>query len=192
MPLKLNKLDKHQINTRFKGMTKFILSEYLKMQEIFSDQEIPYVEDKIRIDYVGLSSKSIGVISLLLGDNLHVEIPGMYDDPAEEKEMKESVLTAKIEAIAANTIGNTSSMPRWIAVKLGFQNYRFLTFNQYENEYFVYVLSEGNLGKITKVEEQIDPYIAHVTGAPFGGNLKPFNALKNTLKEFFGKTQEFS
>ena len=142
----LDKLDKHQIDTRFKGMIKFILNEYLKMQEIFSDQEIPYVEDKIRIDYVGLSSKSIGVISLLLGDILHVEIPGMYDDPAEEKEMKESVLTAKIEAIAANTIGNTSSMPRWIAVKLGFQNYRFLTFNQYENEYFLYVLSQGNLG----------------------------------------------
>ena len=58
----LEKLEKYQIETKFKGITKFILNEYREMQEVFSDQEIPYVEDKIRIDYLGLSSKSIGVI----------------------------------------------------------------------------------------------------------------------------------
>ncbi len=165
------------------------------MQEVFSDQEIPYVEDKIRIDYLGLSSKSIGVISLLLGEeDLNVETPGAgaYEDPAEEIEMKESVLTAKIEAIAANTIGNTNAMPKWIAVKLGFQNYRFLTFKKFENDYFLYFLSEGNLGKVQKVEEQLTPYLSQVTDKSFSGNLRPFNTLKLELKDFFDKTREFS
>ncbi|MFW9898146.1 MAG: hypothetical protein ACFFDO_02650 [Candidatus Thorarchaeota archaeon] len=188
----LEKFEKFEIEREFNRRIKFILSEYLKMQEIFSDQDIPYVEDKIRIDYVGLSSKSIGVISLLLGDELNVEVPGVYEDPAEEIEMKESVLTAKIEAIAANTVGNTNAMPKWIAVKLGFQNYRFLTFNKYINDYFLYFLSEGNLGKTQKVEYQIEPFLGHVIDAPFTGNLRAFNTLKLTLKDFFEKTREFS
>ncbi len=191
-PNQLTKLEQHQIESKFKSQLKFILNEYIKMQDIFSDQDIPYVEDKIRIDYVGLSSKSIGVISLLLGEELNVDIPGQYEDALEEIEMKESVLTAKIEAIAANTLGNTKTLPRWIAVKLGFQNYRFLTFKKYENEYFLYVLSEGNLGKIPIMEDQIDPYVGHVTNNPFSGNLRPFNTLRLTLKELFGKTREFS
>ncbi|TFF97442.1 MAG: hypothetical protein EU540_08825 [Promethearchaeota archaeon] len=191
----LEKLEKYQIETKFKGITKFILNEYREMQEVFSDQEIPYVEDKIRIDYLGLSSKSIGVISLLLGEEeLNVEIPGAgaYEDPAEEIEMKESVLTAKIEAIAANTIGNTNAMPKWIAVKLGFQNYRFLTFRKFENDYFLYFLSEGNLGKVQKVEDQLTPYLNQVTNKSFSGNLRPFNTLKLDLKDLFDKTREFS
>ncbi|MFX1257929.1 MAG: hypothetical protein ACFFAN_08725 [Promethearchaeota archaeon] len=188
----LNKLDKHQIDLKFKSVLKFILEEYLKMQEVFSDQEIPYVEDKIKIYYLGLSSKSIGVISLLLGDELKVDLPGEFENLEEELEMKESVLTAKIEAIAANTIGNTGAMPKWIAVKLGFQHYRFLTFKRYVNDYFVYFLSEGNLEKIKKVEDQLEPYISYVTDKPFSGNLKPFNRLKITLKEFFENKREFS
>ena len=188
----LDKFDKYQIEKKFNGIIKFILSEYVKMQEVFSDQEIPYIEDKIRIDYLGLSSKSIGIVSLLLGDELNVEAPGVYEDPAEALEMKESVLTAKIEAIAANTVGNTNAMPKWIAVKLGFQNYRFLTFKDYINDYFLYFLSEGNLGKIQKVEEKVEAFLGHVIFTPFSGNLKPFNTLKLTLKDFFENTREFS
>ncbi len=187
----LSKFEKYQIETKFNGITKFILNEYLKLQEVFSDLEIPYVEDKIRIDYVGLSSKSIGVISLLLGEELNLDSPGEFDSLDEELEMKESVLTAKIEAIAANTMGNTEATPKWIAVKLGFQNYRFLTFKQFGNDYFLYFLSEGNLEIVKKVENQLEPYINHVTDKPFSGNLKPFNRLKMTLKEFFNKTREF-
>ena len=187
----LSKFDKHQIETDFRSITKFILNEYLKLQEVFSDLEIPYVEDKIRIDYVGLSSKSIGVISLLLGEELNLDSPGEFDSLDEELEMKESVLTAKIEAIAANTMGNTEATPKWIAVKLGFQNYRFLTFKQFGKDYFLYFLSEGNLEKVKKVEDQLEPYINHVTDKSFSGNLKPFNRLKTTLKEFFNKTREF-
>ena len=188
----LSKFEKYEIETKFNRFIKLrMFDEYLKLQEVFSDSEIQYVEDKIRIDYVGLSSKSIGVISLLLGEELNVESPGEFSDLDEELEMKESVLTAKIEAIAANTMGNTEATPKWIAVKLGFQNYRFLTFKQFGKDYFLYFLSEGNLEKVKKVEDQLEPYINHVTDKSFSGNLKPFNRLKTTLKEFFNKTREF-
>ncbi|MHA1255657.1 MAG: hypothetical protein ACTSPS_08675, partial [Promethearchaeota archaeon] len=189
---KLEKLEKYQIETKFKGRVKYLIEEYLKMQEVFSDDDISYVADKIRIDYTGLSSKSIGVISLLLGDELNVESPGTFDNPEEEQEMKESMLTAKIEAIAANTQGNTGATPRWIAVKLGFQHYRFLTFKKFQNDFFLYFLSEGNLEKIKIIEDQLMPYINHVVDKPFTGNLRPFNKLKMTLMDHFMKTREFS
>ena len=188
---KLDKFEKYQIETEFKRRTKFILNEYLKMQEVFTDQEIPYVEDSVRIDYLGLSSMSIGVISLLLGDKLEIKFPGETRSPEEEKEMIESMLTAKIEAIAANTQGNTGAVPRWIAVKLGFQNYRFLTFKKYQNDYFLYLLSEGNLEKIQLVEDLIDPKISEVTNKIFSGNLKPFNELKIILEKDFNNRRKF-
>ena len=188
----LSKFEKYEIETKFNRFIKLkMLNEYLKLQDVFSDLEITYVEDKIRIDYVGLSSKSIGVISLLLGDELNVDSPGEFSSLDEELEMKESVLTAKIEAIAANTMGNTEATPKWIAVKLGFQNYRFLTFKQFGSDYFLYFLSEGNLEKVKKVENQLEPYINHVSDKPFSGNLKPFNRLKMTFRDFFNKTREF-
>ncbi|MFX1468113.1 MAG: hypothetical protein ACFFB8_05575 [Promethearchaeota archaeon] len=189
---KLDKFEKHNIELEFKRRTKFILEQYVKLQEIFTDQEIPYVEDEIRIDYLGLSSMSIGVISLLLGEeNLKFESLGEFDDPDEEKEMKESMLTAKIEAIAANTQGNTGAIPRWIAVKLGFQRYRFLTFKKYQNDYFLSMLSEGNLGKIDQVEQLLDPHINEKTNSTFTGNLKPFNELKFTLIKKFSRRKKF-
>ena len=187
----LKKIEKHEIELKFKSITRFLLKEYLKMQDVFSEQEIPYVEDKLRLDYLGLSSKSIGVISLLLGEDLAIDIPGNFDSKEEEIEMKESVLTAKIEAIAANTLGNTGAVPRWIAVKLGFQNYRFLTFKKYKNNFFLYCLSQGNLKKLETFENRIDPYVSHVIDEPFSGNLKPFNRLKRSLIQFFDKTREF-
>lgn len=189
---KLEKFEKYQINKKFDNFLKYILGEYLKLQDVFSDQDILYVEDKIRIDYLGLSSQSIGIISLLLGDTLNVDVPGDFEDPEEIREMQESTLTAKIEAIAANTLGNTQAVPRWIAVKLGFQNYRFLTFKEYENDYFLYMLTEGNLEKLSLAEKKIEPYLKEVTKIPFSGNLKPFNKLKSQLKEILEKNRSFS
>ncbi|UCD01373.1 MAG: hypothetical protein JSV23_10935 [Promethearchaeota archaeon] len=190
---KLDRFEKYEIGIEFKKRIYFILNEYAnKLQEVFTDQEIPYVEDTIRIDYLGLSSMSIGVISLLIGEeNLNFESLGEFENPEEEKEMKESMLTAKIEAIAANTQGNTGATPRWIAVKLGFQKYRFLTFKKYKNDYFLSMLTEGNLGKIEKVEQLLDPKIDQITTMVFSGNLKPFNELKITLAENFSKRKKF-
>ncbi|MFX0082159.1 MAG: hypothetical protein ACFE94_10445 [Candidatus Hodarchaeota archaeon] len=179
----LDKLESYQIEREFSGRTSFILREYLKLQEVFSDQEIPYVEDTIRIDYLGLSSMSIGVISLLVGDDINVELQIEVNSLEEEREMKESMLTARIEAIAANTQGNTGAFPRWISVKLEFQKYRFLTFKKYPNDYFLSLLSEGNLGKIDQAEEILNPKISKITESVFSGNLKPFNELKASLEK---------
>ncbi|MFX0056828.1 MAG: hypothetical protein ACFE85_02675 [Candidatus Hodarchaeota archaeon] len=188
----LNKLEESEIKRDYRGILKSILKEYLALQDVFTDQDLPYLEDWIRIDYLGLSSMSIGVISLLLdqGEYLQIEAPEEYDNPAEEIEMKESLLTAKIEAIAANTLGNTGAYPRWIAVKLGFQNYRFLTFKKYQNDYFLSFLSEGNLKKIENVEKELEPLLHHGIDSPFSGNLKPFNRLKATLTEKFKNVPE--
>ena len=187
----LSRIESDKINRKFRAATKIILTEYLTMQEVFSDKDFTYVEDTIRIDYLGLSSMSIGVISLLIGEELNVELEMEVDSLEEEKEMKESMLTARIEAIAANTQGNTGAVPRWIAVKLGFQKYRFLTFKKYHNDYYLSLLSEGNLGKIEKVEDLLDPEIKNVLDTPFSGNLKPFNELKKHLESLFSKRRKF-
>ncbi|MBY9017963.1 MAG: hypothetical protein KGD66_03930 [Candidatus Lokiarchaeota archaeon] len=187
----LDILEKDEIDRKFEAQIRAIINKYIQLQDVFSDQEIPFIEDTLRIDYLGLSSMSIGVISLLLGPELGVKFPGETESPEEEKEMIESLLTAKIEAIAANTLGNTGAYPRWIAVKLGFQNYRFLTFKKYKNDYFLYLLSEGNLEKLDIVEDYLDPYIEHVVDKTFSGTLKPFNRLKNTLAELLSTKRFF-
>lgn len=187
----LSKLEKHEIDRKFEAQIKAIINKYIQLYDVFSDQEIPFVEDRIRIDYLGLSSMSIGVISLLLGQELGIKFPGETASPEEEKEMIESLLTAKIEAIAANTLGNTGAYPRWIAVKLSFQNYRFLTFKKYKNDYFLYLLSEGNLQKLSNIEDYLDPFIDHVVDTPFSGTLKPFNRLKNTIADMLSKKRFF-
>jgi hypothetical protein len=187
----LNKLEKYEIGREFEKRANYILKKYLELQTVFSDQDFTYVEDSIRIDYLGLSSMSIGVISLLIGEELNVELQMEVDTPEEEKEMKESMLTARIEAIAANTQGNTGAIPRWIAVKLGFQKYRFLTFLKYQNDYYLSLLSEGNLNKLEKIEKLLKPEIEDVVETPFSGNLKPFNELKQRLERLFSKRRKF-
>jgi len=187
----LSILEKDEIDRKFEAQIRAIINNYIQLHDVFSDQEIPFVEDKLRIDYLGLSSMSIGVISLLLGSELGLKFPGETESHEEEKEMIESLLTAKIEAIAANTLGNTGAYPRWIAVKLKFQNYRFLTFKKYKNDFYLYLLSEGNLEKLNKVEDYLDPFVGHVVDTPFSGTLKPFNRLKNTLVDMLKKKRFF-
>lgn len=188
----LSKIDSFDIEKKFRVHLISIFKEYLQLQDVFSEQEIPYIEDWIRLDYVGLSSMSIGVISILLDneEQLNVKVPGEFEDQTEEVEMKESLLTAKIEAIAANTLGNTGSYPRWIAVKLGFQKYRFLTFKKYKNNYFLSCLSEGNLKKVDNIEALLEPILYHGIDIPFSGNLRPFNKLKATIKEIIKQKPE--
>ena len=181
----LSKIDKFNIEKKFKGYLIFIFKEYLQLQDVFSDQEIPYIEDWIRLDYIGLSSMSIGVISVLLddGEKLNVKVPGEFEDPVEELEMKESLLTAKIEAIAANTLGNTGAYPRWIAVKLGFQQYRFLTFRKCKKGYFLSCIAEGNLKKIEEIEDKLEILLEHVIGVPFTGSLEEIRKIKKEIRK---------
>jgi len=186
-PDQLEKIQDHNISLKLESALKYSILEYIKLQEVFSDKKIPFVEDTLKVHYFGLSSQSIGIISLLLGDELPIVYKGPTSSPQEELEMKETLVTAKVEAIAANTAGNTGSMPRWIAVKLGFQNYRFLTFTKLENEYILNMLSEGNIEKLEKVENLLQNIVKDTAQTKFHGDLRPFNKLKTDFKRFFEK-----
>jgi len=50
----LTRIDKFDIEKKFKGHLLFIFKEYMQLQDVFSDKEIPYVEDWIRLDSIGL------------------------------------------------------------------------------------------------------------------------------------------
>jgi len=58
---------------------------------------------------------------------------------------------------------------------------------KYKNDYFLYLLSEGNLGKIKKVESEFEPYLDHVTDNPFSGD---YGLIKFTI--FFTSLAFFS
>jgi hypothetical protein len=75
---------------------------------------------------------------------------------------------------------------------VSYHNYLFLTIKKYKNDYFLYMLLEGNLHKLEKVEDFLDYYINPVIETPFAGNLKPFNRLKSTLKEILKQKRTFS
>lgn len=184
-PDQLEKIQTHNISLKLESALKYSILEYIKLQEVFSDKKIPFVEDTLKVHYFGLSSQSIGIISLLLGDELPIVYKGPISSPQEELEMKETLVTAKVEAMAANTAGNTGAMPKWIAVKLGFQNYRFLTFTKLENEYIFNMLSEGNIEKLEKVENLLQNIVKDTVKNKFHGDLRPFNTLKTEIKNFF-------
>ncbi len=186
-PDQLEKIQAHNISLKLESALKYCILEYIKLQEVFSDKKIPFVEDTLKVHYFGLSSQSIGIISLLLGEELPIVYKGPTSSPQEELEIKESLVTAKVEAMAANTAGNTGAMPRWIAVKLGFQNYRFLTFTQLEKDYIINMLSEGNIEKLEKVEKLLQNVVQDAVQTKFHGDLRPFNKLKTDLKRLFEK-----
>ncbi|MBY8987940.1 MAG: hypothetical protein KGD61_05755 [Candidatus Lokiarchaeota archaeon] len=175
-----------KITTKLKSFQNFI-RENLGRDRILTNKEIPYLDECLRVDYIGLSSISTGVVSLLLDEHqeLKIEVPDGIKHTEKEHEFKEDNLTARIEAISSNTQGMTLAYPRWIAVRIKFQKYRFLTFKEYPNDYFLYLLTEGNLDKIQNVEDKIAPLLSDVISQPFKGDLKPFNELKNTLKDLF-------
>ena len=185
----LSRIDKYDIEKKFKDLIfkefKLNFKEYRQLQNAFIDQEILYAEDRIRLYYVGLSSMSIGVISVLLDDEgkLNVKVPGEFEDLAEEIEMKEALLTAKIDAINANILGNTGAYPRWIAVKLGFQQYRFLTFRKCKKGYFLSCIAEGNLKKIEEIEDELEILLEHVIGVPFTGSLEEIRKIKKEIRK---------
>ncbi len=186
-PDQLEKIQANKISRNLESALKYCILEYIKLQEVFSDKKIPFVEDTLKVHYFGLSSQSIGIISLLLGEELPIVYKGPTSSPQEELEIKESLVTAKVEAMAANTAGNTGAMPRWIAVKLGFQNYRFLTFTQLEKDYIINMLSEGNIEKLEKVEKLLQNVVQDAVQTKFHGDLRPFNKLKTDLKRLFEK-----
>ena len=187
----LDLIEKSEIERKFDGFPNYI-QDYLERLDILTKDEISYVDQWIRIDYVGLSYISTGIISLLLDDKetLKIEILEEFKNQNQEIERKEDILNAKIQAIYANTIGISGAYPRWVTVKISFQKYRFLTFKKYINDYFLYFLSEGNLQKILTAESQLEPLLQEKIKTPFNGDLKPFNELKAEIKEMFQKIPE--
>jgi len=136
----------------------------------------------LRLDYFGLSYQSIGVMSKILTNHLEIsDLPPV--DPNDEdaadtiEELKESMITAKVEAIAANTVANTQVMPNWISVKLGFQHYRFLIFAK-SRQYFISLLAEGNLDFKEPIVNQIKTELNEVTENNFTGDLGPFKRIE--------------
>ncbi len=184
----IDELDKIQldlIKRKFDSALRYIMDEYIKMEDVLTKNEIPPVEDSLRFDYLGMSYKSIGTISKLLGEDLPIEMNMPGSTPAQIDDLKESLITAKIEAIAANTIANTQAFPKYLSVKLGYDKYRYLIFEKLENDYFFYFLVEGALNKFDSVIEIVRDMIGDVTSKPFKGDLKPFKELKKKIVSFF-------
>ena len=187
----LELVEKSEIDMKFRGFLNYIRI-YLDTHNPLTNREIPCLDNWIQVDYVGLSAKTTGVISLLLDDEnkLNIKGPAEPNNQVIEIEMKEDILTAKIEAIATYVQGMTVAYPRWIAVKIGYQKYRFLTFKKYPNDFLLSCLSEGNLEKIEKVELCLDPLLLNYVKVLFNGDLKSFNELKAILKNLFKKIPE--
>jgi hypothetical protein len=182
---KLDKMQLHSIKTKMDASLKYILGEYVKMATVLTDNLIPPVDEKLRMDYFGMSYKSIGIISKLLGTELNIELNMPNLPKAQMDDMKESLITAKIEAIAANTIGNTQAIPVYLSVKLGYGKIRYLLFEKLKNDYFIYALAEGNINKYSQVIEIVKKMVEPITARPFKGDLTPFIVLKQQVTEFF-------
>ncbi len=182
----LDKLDLNSVSTKHRNSCLGIMNDYIKLQEVFSDKPIEAIERTLRVDYFGLSFQSIGVISKILGTDLAIK--GVEaDDPMLRKELQESLVTAKLEAIAANTVANTGAMPRWIGVRLGFEKYRFIIIGALPNTYFYQMLVEGNLKASTSIRDQLLPILKVCTAEPFKGDLGRFRPVTETLEKFFAQ-----
>ncbi len=180
----LSPIDWHELKLRFPTKVNYVLEQYTKTaSEIMTERQIPSVVDSIRIDYFGMSYQSIGTISTILGDELIDLKPG--EDEKKAIDLKESSITAMIEAIAANTIANTKATPQYLTVKLGYQKYRYLLFEKLTNDYFIYLLAEGNLEKYGTVVEILKEIVEPYIHKPFRGDLRPFIELRKQITDFF-------
>ncbi len=186
---KLTKLDLYNIKQNFPSRVKFILNEYIKLQDVFTSRKLRSLDNFLRVDYFGLSYQSIGVISKIITDELEIEgLPPI--DPNNEsssdfnqQEMAEALITAKVEAMAANTVANTQMMPNWISVKLGFQHYRFILFSKLGN-YYISLLIEGNLELKSRILSKLHVWLEEVTKKPFTGVLEEFKQVQVGIVEY--------
>ena len=190
-PDNLEKLEAHTISQTFEKRMKFILQEYIKLQAIFTPTQLGSIDNYLRVDYFGLSFQSIGVISSLITNELEIQgMPSMAhtDDNTDDAmlELKEALITAKVEAIAANTVANTTMMPHWISVRLSFQKYRFILFSKSHN-YYISLLTEGNLEYKDKIIDQLQSILSDITKTPFVGVLSEFTEITPQIIEALEK-----
>lgn len=189
---KLDKIDRREISFKLNiFITK--MEEAVELKVKFEKPNFNYIDNWLRLHYVGLSSESVGVISLLLDREniLNFNEQKLFEPDSENDisqrveqviDFSESVLTAKIEVILATILANMKGYPRWISIKSGFQKYRFLSFKKLENDFFLYCITEGNLEKLESLESFLYLYIKERITKKFTGSLRDYNEIKLKIK----------
>jgi len=179
----LSDLEKDKIAREMKRFLKYLEQEN-ELKVKFEKASFDLLDDWLRLDYFGLSAESVGVISCLLDseDHLTFNEQQQFESDSEKIEFRESVMTAKIEAILAIIRGNMKGFPRWISIRAGYQKYRYLSFMKLPNKFFFYCVTEGNIEKLDSLESFFKPHLKTVTSKKFTGSLKIFNALKKRLR----------
>ena len=181
----LNKLEKYSLAQKYRKKVSFLLETIMDLQDVFTPNVVTSLDSNLRIDYFGLSYQSIGIISKLVTDQLNIQdLPQTPESGLSDydnlNEIKELLITAKVEAIAANTFANTLMQPQWISVKLGYQRYRFMLFLK-THDYYVSLLAEGNMGRREQIYAQIEPLLEPLTISPFLGILNNYTELAPTI-----------
>ncbi|MFX1447219.1 MAG: hypothetical protein ACFFCG_03700 [Promethearchaeota archaeon] len=190
---KLAKIEKREISIKMNIFLNYI-EEEVGSKVKFKKPNFDYIDNWLRLHYFGLSSESVGVISLLLdkenilkfGDHSHI-----YSDSEKNVsrlvkrviDFSESVLTARIEAILASIIANMKGYPRWISIKAGFQKYYFLSIKKLENQYYLYCITEGNIENLESLESFLYTNLKHGLKNKFASSLKIFNEMKKKIRE---------
>ena len=191
-------IDRREISIKMNIFLNYI-EEAVELKVKFEKPNFNYIDNWLRLDYFGISSETVGVISLLLdkedilkfGKQKQFEPDSENNISKEEREEKkikindfrESVLTAKIEAIIAIILGNMKGYPRWISIKSGFQKYHFLSFKKLENQFFLYCITEGNIEKLKSLESFLDMHLKDGISNKFTSSLKIFNEVKNKIRD---------
>lgn len=190
---KLSKFEKREISIKMNIYLNYI-EEAVELKVKFEKPSFKYIDNWLRLHYVGLSSQSVGVISLLLDKEniLKFEEQKHFKPDSEQHvsriveeiiDFSESVMTAKIEVILASILGNMKGFPRWISIKAGFQKYYFLSFKKLDNQYFLYCITEGNIEKLESMESLLYLYLKDGVCNKFRSSLKIFNQMKNKIKD---------
>ena len=190
---KLTDIDKRKISFK---MNIFLnnIQEALELKVKFEKPNFDYIDNWLRLHYIGLSSASVGVISLLLDrenilkfeEQKHFELDSEMDISQKVEEVidfSESVLTAKIEVILATILANMKGYPRWISIKSGYQKYSFLSFKKLENDFFLYCITEGNIEKLESLESLLYLYLKEGISNKFTGSLVEYNEIKNKIRD---------
>jgi hypothetical protein len=189
---KLTKIEKHKISIKMNIFLNYI-EEGIDLKVKFEKPNFNYVDNWLRLHYFGLSSESVGVISLLLDkENILKFGEQKQFEPDSENDISrlvkkiidfgESALTAKIEAMLASILANMKGYPRWISIKSGFQKYRFLSIKKLENQFYLYCITEGNIEKLESVESFLYMYLKDGVSNKFTSSLKVFNEIKNKIQ----------
>ena len=190
---KLAKIEKREISFKMNIFLNYI-EEAVELKVKFEKPNFNYIDNWLRLHYFGLSSESVGVISLLLDrENILKFGEQKHFEPDSENnisrlvnkiiDFSESVLTAKFEAILASILVNMKGYPRWISIKSGFQKYRFLSFKKLENNYFLYCISEGNIEKLESLESFLEMHLKEGVSNKFNSSLKIFNEIKIKIRD---------